>query len=101
MVVEEVEGFDISIFLGEGGRVGQLKRWGRLGLVGLQWWGGSCQGSRVGVLGAGGEEVGGGEGGVVDKATVSVVDTEAGWMGKGGWVCGVGAPTAEEVAEGI
>ena len=32
------------------------------------------------------------EGGVVDKATVSVVDTEAGWMGKGGWVCGVGAP---------
>ena len=24
-----------------------------------------------------------------------------GWMGKGGWVCGVGAPTAEEVAEGI
>ena len=61
MVVEEVEGFDISIFLGEGGRVGQLERWGRLGLVGLQWWGGSCQGSRVGVLGAGGEEVGGGE----------------------------------------
>lgn len=37
MVVEEVEGFDISIFLGEGGRVGQPERWGRLGLVGLQW----------------------------------------------------------------